>query len=55
MSTVVDGVAKTVRDHPNCKREQSRNSETEFRYVFSHRDDANRELAVTVLLFDIPA
>ena len=55
MSTVVDGVAKTVRDHSNCKREQSRNSETEFRYAFRHRDDANRELAVAVLVFDIPA
>ncbi len=55
MSTVVERVAKTVRDHPNSKREQSRNSETEFRYVFGHRDDANRELTVTILVFDIPA
>ena len=55
MSTVVDGVSKTVRDHPNCKREQIRNSETEFRYAFGHRDDANKELAVTILVFDIPA
>ncbi len=54
MSTVVERVAKTVRDHPNCKRGQSRNSETEFRYVFGHRDDAIRELTVTILVFDIP-
>ena len=54
-STVLEGVAKTVKDHPNCKREQSRKSDTEFRYVFSHRDDANREITVTVLVFDVPA
>ncbi len=55
MSTVLEGVAKTVRDHPNCKREQQRKSETEFRYIFGHRDDANRELTVTILVFDVPA
>ena len=55
MSTVLEGVAKTTRNHPSCKREHQRNSETEFRYVFGHRDDANRELTVTILVFDVPA
>ena len=55
MSTVLEGVAKTTRNHPSCKREEQRNSETEFRYVFGHRDDANRELTVTILVFDVPA
>ena len=55
MSTVLKGVAETVRGHQNCKGEQHRNSETEFRYVFGHRDDANRELTVTILVFDVPA
>ena len=54
MSTVLEGVAKTTRNHPSCKREEQRNSETEFRYVFGHRDDANRELTVTILVFDVP-
>ena len=54
MSTVLEGVAKTTKNHPSCKREQHRNSETEFRYVFGHRDDANRELTVTILVFDVP-
>ena len=55
MSTVLGRVAKTVRDHSNYKREQDGNSETEFRYVFGHRDDANREIMVTILVFDVPA
>ena len=28
--------------------------ETEFRYVFGHRDDTNREIILTVLVFDVP-
>ena len=55
MSAVLEGVAKTVKDHPNCKREQRRNSETEFRYVFGHRGDMYRELTLTILVFDVPA
>ena len=54
MSTVLEGVAKTVPEHPNYKTEQRINSETEFRYVFSHRDDMNREITVAVLVFDVP-
>ena len=55
MSTVLKAVAKTTRNHPSYKREQHRNPETEFRYVFGHRDDAKRELTVTILVFDVPA
>ena len=54
MSTVLEGVAKTTRNHPSCKKEEQRNSETEFRYVFGHREDTNRELTVTILVFDVP-
>jgi hypothetical protein len=28
--------------------------ETRFRYVFGQRDDANREVVLTVLAFDVP-
>ena len=55
MSTVLEGVAKAARDHPNYKKAKSRKSETEFRYIFGHRDDMNRELTITILVFDVPA
>ena len=55
MSTVLERVAKTVRDHPNYKAERATNSETEFCYVFGHRDDSNREITVSILVFDVPA
>ena len=53
-STVLGGVPKTVIEHPNYKAEREANSETEFRYVFGHRDDTNREVIVTILVFDVP-
>ena len=32
----------------------SRKTETGFRYVFHHPGDKNRELTLTVLVFDVP-
>ena len=55
MSTVLEGITKTVREHPNYKTERDAKSETEFRYVFGHRDDVNREVTVAILVFDVPA
>ncbi len=55
MSTVLQGIPRAVREHPNYKTDLDYNSESGFRYVFSHRDDPNRELTLTVLAFDVPA
>ncbi len=52
---VLEGITKTVREHPNYKAERDAKSETEFRYVFGHRDDVNREVTVAILVFDVPA
>ena len=54
MTTVLDQISHTVKEHSNCKSEETRRSETEFRYIFGHRDDSNRELILTVLVFDVP-
>ncbi len=54
MSTVLKGVDETAIEHPNFKVKQETVLETEFRYVFGHRDDVNREITVTVLVFDVP-
>ena len=55
MSTVLGRITKTVREHPNYKTERDAKSETEFRYVFGHRDDVSREVTVAILVFDVPA
>lgn len=53
-SRVLAAIPETVKQHPNYKREIAGNKETRFRYCFSHRDDANRELLLTILVFDVP-
>ena len=55
MSTVLSGIPEVVRAHASYKADRSHDSETGFRYVFGHRDDANREMILTVLVFDVPA
>lgn len=51
---VLDSIKATVKKHPNFKRELDQRSETSFPYIFSHRDDENREMTLTVMAFDIP-
>ena len=55
MSTVLKRIPEVVKDHPNYKTSRDYDSETGFRYILSHRNDANREIVLTVLVFDIPA
>jgi hypothetical protein len=52
---VLESIKSTVTDHPNCKRFVEQMNETSFRYIFSHRDDRNREMTLTVLAFDVPS
>jgi len=55
MSTVLRRIPQAVQGHANYKTDLEYDSESGFRYVFSHRDDPDRELTVTVLAFDVPA
>lgn len=43
-SRVLATIPETVKQHPNFKREMAGRTDTRFRYCFSHRNDANREL-----------
>lgn len=51
---VLDSIRSTTEEHPNYKRELNQRSETSFRFIFSHRDDMNREMTLTVMAFDVP-
>jgi hypothetical protein len=53
-SRVLATIPVTAKQHPNFKRELAGRTDTRFRYCFSHRDDANRELLLTILVFDVP-
>ena len=55
MSTILKRIPEAVTDHPNYKSSRDYDSETGFRYILRHRDDANREIVLTVLVFNIPA
>ena len=55
MSTVLQRIPLTVREHANYKTDLNYETESGFRYVFSHRDDPDREFMLTVLAFDIPS
>ena len=54
-SHVIDEIPETMTNHPNFKRDIGPTSETDFHYIFCHRDDLNRELTLTVMAFDIPS
>jgi hypothetical protein len=53
---VVGQIQDLVKGHPNFRGEVgSYKSETGFQFVLRHRDDENRELTLTVLVFNAPS
>ena len=54
LSAVLEKIPDVVKSHANFKAERGCDSETTFRFVLSHRDDPNRELVLTILVFDVP-
>ena len=53
-SQVLEAIPGSVEAHANFKKEAHDNGEGQFRYVFAHRDDRNREMTLAVLAFDVP-
>lgn len=53
-SDIVNAIPSLTQKHPNFKRELPKMNETSTRYIFSQKEDANRELYLTVMLFNIP-
>lgn len=53
-SRVLMAISETAKIHSHFKRELPGSTETVFRYCFSHRDDKNRELFLSILAFDVP-
>jgi hypothetical protein len=54
-STVLEQIPDLVKAHSNCKRQIiGYKNETGFRFVLHHQDDKNRELILTILVFDVP-
>ena len=53
-SKVLKSITEIVKGHNNYKKYIGQKSETHFRFVFSNLNDPNKEIILSVLLFDIP-
>jgi hypothetical protein len=54
LSGVLEQIPKIIQAHPNFKRQVKYDVEAGFRFILHHRDDPNRELTLTVLVFEVP-
>jgi hypothetical protein len=54
-TSIIKQIADIVKKHPNYLRQINYSSETGFRFILHHKDDKERELILTVLLFNIPS
>lgn len=55
LTRVLAQIAPTVAAHPAFVRQIEYAGETDFRFVLRHRDDPQRALTLTVLVFEVPA
>lgn len=53
-TNVLETVIPTVENHSNFKKFISKTGETSYRFILKQKDDAARELILTVLAFNIP-
>jgi hypothetical protein len=54
LTAVLKQIPQLVSSHPAFVRQMAYSSETGFRFIMRHRDDKDRELIMTVLVFDVP-
>lgn len=55
LTNILSKIRPTVAAHPNFVREIPYGGETDFRFVLRHRDDPDRELILTIAVFEVPA
>ena len=51
---VLETIAECVPNHPSCKSAATQLEETQFRFVFEQKNDENRDVHLSVLVFNIP-
>ncbi len=54
LTGVLSKISPTISGHDNFVSEMGYGEETDFRFVLHHRDDPDRELTLTVLVFEVP-
>lgn len=53
-TSVISEAQRAMKDHPQYKSGPQKEGETRFRYVLRHPDDVQRDIIVTLLLFNMP-
>ena len=53
-SDVLEKIEQSTAKHPNCKVLVRKRSESSWTFLFGHRDDANREISITVQAYNVP-
>jgi len=54
LSNVLLKIPDIVKNHTNFKRQLEYRPETGFRFILHHKDDKNRELCLTIMVFEVP-
>lgn len=55
LSGVLSAIKSAMEQHPNKKRGPKIEGETRFRYIMHSPSDINREIIVTIMIYDIPS
>ncbi len=53
-TNVILEAQRAMKDHQHYKSGPTKESETRFRYIFSHPEDKQRDIIVTLMLFNMP-
>ncbi len=53
-TNVISEAQRAMKDHQHYKSGPTKESETRFRYTFTHPDDKQRDIIVTLMLFNMP-
>ncbi|OPX63467.1 hypothetical protein [Methanoregula sp. PtaB.Bin085] len=53
-SEVLEKIESTIPTHSNFKKSLQKSSSTNYKFLFHHNDDKNKELYLSVLAFEIP-
>ena len=54
LSTVLQAIEQSVPEHASFKRKEAYDGETAFRYILGHPDDPEREIVLTIMVFEVP-
>lgn len=51
---VLNKIEESTTKHANCKKLIKKRNESSWTYLFGHKDDANREIFITVQAYNVP-